>query len=139
MALSPDGALAYVANANDTVSLIDTFTNTVVGTVVIDSDTSGGHTIAVGPDGTMYVTDAADRTVRVLTIADTVGVSAIGHVTITGQRPGSMVLSANGTRAVLVTTYPIGLVTPASYPDGIYGSRTRVAVIDTATGSQVGT
>ncbi|PRC50082.1 hypothetical protein C6A85_71350, partial [Mycobacterium sp. ITM-2017-0098] len=42
-------------------------------------------------------------------------------------------------RAVLVTTYPIGLVTPASYPDGIYGSRTRVAVIDTATGSQVGT
>ncbi len=66
VALSPDGGLAYVANGSDTVSVIDTTTYTVVSTVAIDSDTSGGHVVAVTPNGTVYVTDAVDRTVRVL-------------------------------------------------------------------------
>ena len=34
----------------------------------IDSDTTGGHVIAVSLAGTVYVTDAADRTVRVLAV-----------------------------------------------------------------------
>ncbi|WP_165604979.1 beta-propeller fold lactonase family protein [Mycolicibacterium elephantis] len=66
VALSPDGHLAYAANGNDTVSVIDTATDTVVGTVTIDTDRFGGHVIAVGADGTVYVTDAIDRTVRIL-------------------------------------------------------------------------
>jgi YVTN family beta-propeller protein len=137
--LSPNGSLAYVANTNDTVTVIDTATYKVVSTVAIDTDTTGGHVIAVNSNGTLYVTDAADKTVRVLKIAEGTGVSAIGSVTITGDRPGSLLLSADSTRAVLITAYPIGPVSPASYPDGIYGSTTRVAVIDTASGSQVGT
>jgi YVTN family beta-propeller protein/VCBS repeat-containing protein len=68
VALSPNGSLAYVANANDTVSVIDTATYAVLRTVAIDSDTTGGHVIAVSLTGTVYVTDAADRTVRVLAV-----------------------------------------------------------------------
>lgn len=67
------------------------------------------------------------------------GVTALGGVTVTGQRPGSVLLSADGTRAVMVTGWPRGRVTLASYPDGVFGSTTRVAVIDTGTGRQVGT
>ncbi|MGV0873602.1 beta-propeller fold lactonase family protein [Mycolicibacterium sp. XJ879] len=65
-ALSPDGAFAYVANANGTVSVIDTTTSTLLSTVAIDTDRTGGHVVAVGADGTVYIADAADRTVRVL-------------------------------------------------------------------------
>jgi YVTN family beta-propeller protein/VCBS repeat-containing protein len=68
VALSPDGKFAYVANANDTVSVIDTATYAVARNVTIDTDKTGGHVIAVSPDGSIYVTDAADRTVRVLAI-----------------------------------------------------------------------
>ena len=69
VAFSPNGSFAYVANANDTVSVIDTATYAVLRTVAIDSDTTGGHVIAVSPNGTIYVTDAADRTVRVLAVS----------------------------------------------------------------------
>ncbi|MGV0641985.1 Ig-like domain-containing protein [Mycolicibacterium sp. XJ2546] len=65
-ALSPDGAFAYVANANGTVSVIDTTTSTLLSTVAIDTDRTGGHVVAVGAGGTVYIADAADRTVRVL-------------------------------------------------------------------------
>lgn len=67
IAFSPNGTLAYVANANDTISVIDVATAIVVHTVAIDTDLTGGHVIAVGPNGTIYVTDAADKTVRVVT------------------------------------------------------------------------
>lgn len=65
--------------------------------------------------------------------------TAVGGVTLTGQRPGNVLVSADGTRAVMVTAWPRGRVTWGSYPDGVRGSTTRVAVIDTATGRQVGT
>ncbi|ODQ95249.1 Ig-like domain-containing protein [Mycolicibacterium holsaticum] len=66
VALSPDGRFAYVTNTNDTISVIDTAAYAVVGTEAIDTDRIGAHVVAVGADGTVYVTDAADRTVRVL-------------------------------------------------------------------------
>jgi YVTN family beta-propeller protein/VCBS repeat-containing protein len=68
VAFSPNGSLAYVANGNDTVSVIDTKDYTVLRTVAIDSDPTGGHVIAVSPNGTIYISDAVDRTVRILTI-----------------------------------------------------------------------
>jgi len=69
VAFSPDRTLAFVANANDTISMIDTATNAVVRTAAFDTDTTGGHVVAVAPTGTVYVTDAADKTVRVLTLS----------------------------------------------------------------------
>ena len=68
---SPNGALAYVANGGDTISVIDTKTYNVVSTAAIDPNApepTGGHVVAVSPSGTVYVTDAVDRTVRVLTL-----------------------------------------------------------------------
>ena len=134
VALSPD-ALAYVANGDDTVSVIDPTTYTVISTVAIDSDTTGGHVIAVTPNGTVYVTDAVDRTVRVLAVnrgAATgigTGVSLLGNsVSLTGDTVARPVLTADGTRAVMVTPVTNGTT-----------KTTRVAVINTATGQQAGT
>lgn len=129
VAVSADGSVAYVANANDTVSVINTATSAVVSTVRFDTDATGGHAVAVAPNGAVYVTDATDRTVRVLVQPSLIATTAtkIGSVGVTGV--GSTVLSSDGTRA-LVITGPSPFATT---------STTRVAVIDTATGKQVGT
>ena len=78
-------------------------------------------------------------TAHIAPAAGSSGLVNIGGVTITGQRPGALLLTADGTRALLVTSYPIGPVTIDSYPDGTGGSTTRIAIIDTTSGSQVGT
>lgn len=82
VSFSPDGTFAYVANGNDTVSVIDTVTHTVVSTAAIDSDKTGGHAITVSANGTVYVTDATDRTVRVLAIARGNTAPVAGPVTV---------------------------------------------------------
>nr|WP_225951317.1 Ig-like domain-containing protein [Mycobacterium sp. OAS707] len=70
IAITQDGALVYVANGKDTVSVIDTRTNTVVGSpVVIDSPAeSGAHSIALSGNK-LYVTDYVDDYVRVLNLS----------------------------------------------------------------------
>lgn len=75
--ISPDGGTAFVANGNDTLSVIDlrptsaTY-NTVITTVAIDPtapEPVGGHAIAINPaTGTIYVSDAVDGTVRVVSL-----------------------------------------------------------------------
>ena len=95
VALSPNGSFAYVANANDTVSVIDIPTYTVVSTATIDSDTTGGHVIAVSLGGTVYVTDAVDNTVRVLAIArgntaPIAGTPSVTANTVTGVVSGAL-------------------------------------------------
>jgi DNA-binding beta-propeller fold protein YncE len=50
--------------------VIDTATNTVLGAFTTDQ-TGGGYTvrsIAVGPDGTVYVTDSADGKIYASTL-----------------------------------------------------------------------
>lgn len=128
VAVSADGSIAYVANGNDTVSVINTATSAVVSTVRFDTDAAGGHAVAVAPGGAVYVTDATDRTVRVLVPPSLIATSVtkIGSVGVSGV--GSTLLSTDGTRA-LVITGPSPISTT---------STTRVAVIDTATGKQVG-
>jgi YVTN family beta-propeller protein/VCBS repeat-containing protein len=70
IALSPDGGLLYVANGPDTVSVVNTKSSTVMSTVTIDAQAENQwHAVAVSPDGRqIYVSDLADRTVRILTI-----------------------------------------------------------------------
>ena len=71
VAVSPDSSLAYVVNLSisspDSVSVIDTATNTVIGAPIPVGTSSDG--VAVSPDGRhLYVANNADNTVSVITL-----------------------------------------------------------------------
>ena len=70
IAMSSDGRLVYVANGPDTVSLINTATNTLTGSAVVIDTTpaTATHSIAFTADGKAYVTDYADDVVRVVSL-----------------------------------------------------------------------
>jgi YVTN family beta-propeller protein/VCBS repeat-containing protein len=58
VAFSPDGQRAYVTHSDGkTVTVVNTTTNTVIETFSTDSTSGSGRFIAVGPDGTLYITD----------------------------------------------------------------------------------
>lgn len=66
VAITPDGAFAYVANnfSSNSLSVIDTATNTEVASLPVGLFPTG---IAVTPDGAfVYVTNAGDNTVSVV-------------------------------------------------------------------------
>jgi YVTN family beta-propeller protein len=87
VAITPDGAFVYVINLNSqTVSVIDTLTNTVVDT--FDAWTEGGRSpwkVAITPDGAFaYVTNLNSANVSVIdtstnTIVATVNVGSQPH------------------------------------------------------------
>ena len=72
VAITPDGAQAYVTTSNHRVIVINTQTNSVASTTVINSASgTGGHVVAVdssGTNGMVYITDAAVNSVRVLSL-----------------------------------------------------------------------
>jgi YVTN family beta-propeller protein len=73
VAVTPDGKRAYVTNAaSNTVSVIDTASNTVVGTPILVGDNP--FVVTVAPDGKhAYVTNLTSNTVSVIdTASDTV-------------------------------------------------------------------
>ena len=164
VAVHPDGSRVYVANwLSQTVSVIDTATNTVVKTVAVGDNPVG---VAVHPDGSrVYVANEYSHTVSVIdtatnTVVKTVSVG-VGSFPfgVTVHPDGSRVYVANegsggvsvidtATNTVVKTVtvgdsldIPFGV---AVHPDGsrVYvaneGSHT-VAVIDTATNTVIAT
>ncbi len=109
--LSPDGARAYVANrGSDTVSVIDTVTDTVTATIPTGA---GPDFVALSPDGTRgYVTVADAGLVSVL---DTATNALVADIPV-GAGPTMAAVTPDGTR-VYVTQQ----------------AGTTVSVIDTAT------
>jgi YVTN family beta-propeller protein len=93
--VSPNGTTLYVANTfGDSVSVIDTATNTVTGTISFANNTVQG--VAVSPDGTrLYVTGASDDTVSVV---DTATNAVIDTINV-GDNPAKVAVSPDGTRA----------------------------------------
>ena len=106
---------AYVANsASDTVSVVDTATNTVITAIPVGNGPEG---LAVTPDGTrVYVPNWEGGTVSVIS---TTSNTVVATVTVGGE-PRSVAISPDGTRA---------------WVTGHGG----VHVIDTATNTVVGT
>ena len=67
VAISPDGARAYVNNHDSgTVSVINTASNTVVDTITVGS---GPYGIAITPDGNRAYVASYDGTVSVIDTA----------------------------------------------------------------------
>ncbi|AKB82590.1 Chitin binding protein [Methanosarcina barkeri 3] len=110
VAVNPTGKVYVTNNGDNTISVIDTATNTVTATVLVGSNPDG---VAVNPAGTrVYVTNANSDTVSVI---DT----ATNKVTATvpvGSYPWGVAVNPDGTKAYAVN----------------YNSNT-VSVIDTAT------
>lgn len=97
LAVTPDGGSVYIANSNDdTVSIIDTHTDTVIDTVTVDSSPWG---IAVGADGDyVYVTNSGADTVTVIQTAT----HSIAGTYIVGDTPRGVSAPGNGTFAYVV-------------------------------------
>jgi YVTN family beta-propeller protein/VCBS repeat-containing protein len=127
VALSADGSVLYVANGNDKISVVDTRTRAVVTTLTIDTaPESNFHMIAVAPDGSLVITDTADKALRVVdllrgqtltvtqsqpdpstgVITGTVSTDVPGSVTYAPTTPslGSVVFNSNGTFTYTPTT-----------------------------------
>lgn len=157
-AVSPGGALVYVASGSGIISVISTASNSVVGTITVGGFPS---VVAFSPDGSRaYVTNHADDNVAVIDTATNsvvatidVGANPYGvafspdgsHAYITNQGSGtvSVIDTANST---VLDTIKVG-DTPtmvAVSPDGSlayvndFGSGT-VSVIGTATNSVIAT
>ena len=100
---APDGTRAYVTNFNsNTVSVINTATNTVIATIPVGSGPQG---VAVSPDSTRaYVTNFNSNTVSVINTAT----NTVIAMTPVGSAPSGVAVAEIDSIAPSVT-----LVTPA--------------------------
>jgi YVTN family beta-propeller protein len=96
IAITPDGKRAYVANYyDDTVSVIDTATNTVLDLNGIKVG-EGPKAITITPDGERaYVANRSDHTVSVI---DTATNSVVKTINGMGGLPGALAISPDGKR-----------------------------------------
>ena len=103
--LTPDGLYAYVANeGGNTLSVIDTATQSVVNNMVVGNDPAA---IAFSPDGlTAYVTNIGDRTLAVVDVAEQAVVKTYNML----ENPYGVVVTPDG-RFVYVTIFTAGSVT----------------------------
>ena len=110
VAVSPDGARAYVTNDDgDTVSVIDTATNTVIATIAVGISPSGWRSAPTAPAPTSPTT--SDDTVSVI---DTATNTVIDTITV-GDSPLGVAVSPDGTR-VYVTNYSDDTVSVIDVP-----------------------
>ena len=121
IAITPDGARAYVTNQNGgSISAIDTAVQSVVATIHFDPDLAvSPGSIAITPSGRRaYVTDVSDN--NTVWVIDTV-TNAVAH-RIQVSAPMAIAVAPNGARGYLVSREP-----------------DRISVFDTATSELLGT
>jgi YVTN family beta-propeller protein len=152
----------YVVNQGSaSVSVIDTATNTVVGTPIPVGTTP--REVAITPDGTRaYVTNSGSASVSVI---DTASNSVVGAPIAVGTSPWGVAITPDGTRVYVANqgSASVSVIDTASNsvvgapiavgagprgigitPDGMRayvanGGASSVSVIDTATNTVVGT
>ncbi|BCD23504.1 hypothetical protein BC30090_2401 [Bacillus cereus] len=92
IAITPNGNTAYVANNIDSnVSIINTITNTNVGTIPTDF---GPYEVAITPDGSRLYVTAFNNVIVINTITNTV----IDTITL-GDKPSGIAITPDGNRA----------------------------------------
>jgi YVTN family beta-propeller protein len=116
MVASPKGRLLYVANANsDTVSVIDTTTDTVVRTIDCKPEGrlpfgTGTNALAISPDGrTLYVANGTGNCIAVVRLGDP---SQVVGMIPTGWYPGAVRVSADGKRLFVANVKGHGSLQP---------------------------
>ena len=122
VAFAPDGTpVAYVTNdEGNTVSVINTATNTVTSTITV------GHRpldVVVSPDGTRaYVTNRDDNTVSVI---DTNQATTIATIPV-GATPLGVAINPAGTRVYVANSASdsVSVIETAPNPDGSYNVST---------------
>ena len=116
MALSPDGATLYVANANaDTVSVLDTGARRVLRTLVVKPDPalpfgSAPNALALTADGrTLYVACGGNNAVAAFDVSEGGAVAPTSRGWIpAGWYPGALAVSAGGERLFVANVKGLG-------------------------------
>jgi YVTN family beta-propeller protein/autotransporter-associated beta strand protein len=160
LTISPNGQFLYITNTtNNTISVIATATNQVVGSPIAVGTNPVG--VAVSPDGTtLYVTNITSDTVsvinattRAVTTTVAVGTSPFGvsvspdgsKAYIVNEAGGGTVSVINTATQTVIATIGIGgaPLSVAITPDGtrayVANQSGSVSVIDTATESVIAT
>jgi YVTN family beta-propeller protein len=104
VALTPDGRHAYITNTgSDSVSVIDTASNTITATIPVDQGPEG---VALAPDGRRaYITNTGSDSVSVIDTASNTITATISA----GQSPEGVALAPDG-RYAYITHFDSGLV-----------------------------
>ena len=124
MALSHDGRLAFVANANsDTVSVIRSDLGQVVETITCRPEGrlpfgSGCNALALSPDGrTLYVANGTNNCVAVVKLGSKAGAvapapeeSRLAGLIPTGWYPGAVMLSGDAKKLIVANVKGLGSV-----------------------------
>jgi uncharacterized repeat protein (TIGR01451 family) len=164
VAITPDGTQAYVTMQNNSVTIIDTTTDTLFLNDLPVGNVSLG--VAITPDGTQaYVTNSGDNTISVIdtatytviaTIALGIPIEAIGPIAVAITPAGTKAYVANygnGTVSVIntttqtvIATVSVGVV-PSAVAITLDGTKAyvvnsgsnNVSIIDTSTNTVTGT
>jgi YVTN family beta-propeller protein len=134
LAFSPRGDRLYVTNANsDTVSVIDTATDTIAGTIHVRLYGkaplgSSPNALAVSRDGkTLYVANGANNAVAVADAGRTE--DAVRGFIPTGWYPTAVALDKEGRRLYVASGYGFGSIAPARSGGQGRSYRDRVGVV----------
>lgn len=90
---SPDGTVVYVANTNDTVTVIDARSRTVVRTLTVDPVAETGAHGVTATGTRLYVTDGVDGALRIMTMAKINSAPLAGTPTVGAPDPTSGVVT----------------------------------------------
>jgi YVTN family beta-propeller protein len=133
MALSPKGDRLYVANANsDTVSVIDTETDTVLHSISVRPDKrapigSAPNALAVSPDGkTLYVANGANNAIAVVDLQRRP--ERLRGLLPTGWYPTAVAPLQDGKRIWVASGYGFGSIAPLTAARAGRSYRDRVGV-----------